>query len=111
MSANPTDTTRPTHHGFLSQNVDAEKAKAMTVGSHEAEAHEGVLAIEATHQVFGKYSKWALFIRCVALLVSQYGVAHDVYSVWVWRRTFTRWMVRPHGRTLPLHYPHLVGTA
>lgn len=27
--------------------------------------HEGVKAVEATHRVFGKYSKWALFIRYV----------------------------------------------
>ena len=28
-------------------------------------AHEGVKTVEATHKVFGKYSKWFLFIRYV----------------------------------------------
>jgi hypothetical protein len=27
------------------------------------EAHQGVKLVEATHKVWGKYSRWALFIR------------------------------------------------
>jgi hypothetical protein len=47
----------------LDYKVDAETSEALEVNSSEAEAHEGVRAIEATNKVFGKYSKWALFIR------------------------------------------------
>ena len=29
-------------------------------------AHIGVKTVEATHKVYGKYSKWFLFIRCTS---------------------------------------------
>ncbi|RXW16248.1 hypothetical protein EST38_g9606 [Candolleomyces aberdarensis] len=41
--------------------------------SDEDLAHEGVRTVEATHKVFGKYSKWALFISL--------GLAAYIYSL------------------------------
>lgn len=71
MSVDPTN-TRPSRH-LVDGNVDAEKAKATTIASHEVEAHEGVRAIEATYQVFGRFSKWALFVSL--------GLAAYIYSL------------------------------
>jgi hypothetical protein len=47
----------------LDYKVDAKTSEALEVNLSEVEAHAGVRAIEATNKVFGKYSKWAMFIR------------------------------------------------
>lgn len=54
--------------------------------SHEAqstqvEAHEGVQKIEAIHKVFGKYSKWALFI---SIALASYIYSLDGTTTWTY---------------------------
>jgi len=49
-------------------SFNEEKAPARDVESttssqtDEVAAHEGVKAIEATHKVYGRYTKWFLFV-------------------------------------------------
>lgn len=43
---------------------DSEKGESATeIQRVEDAAHYGVQAVEASHKVYGKYSKWILFIR------------------------------------------------
>ena len=43
---------------------DAEHGVSSSASSSTDIAHIGVKTVEATHKVYGKYSKWFLFIRC-----------------------------------------------
>ncbi|EAU93687.1 ferrichrome-type siderophore transporter [Coprinopsis cinerea okayama7 len=52
---------------------DVEAGSAPSITSTEIAAHVGVRNIEATHKVFGKYSKWCLFISL--------GLAAYIYSL------------------------------
>lgn len=54
-----------THKSDISSQ-DAEKgAREDVISTPDAEAHVGVATVEAANKVYGKYSKWMLFIRCV----------------------------------------------
>lgn len=44
-------------------SLDRDIPRASPSYEDEDEAHRGVRKVEAIHRVFGRYSKWALFIR------------------------------------------------
>jgi hypothetical protein len=97
-------------------------------------AHEGVRTVEATHKVFGKYSKWFLFLRYVhnttdtLLLIiadptssrrnfTQFGSCcvhllarwHDHLLVLVVRDLVFRWShPGQHHPDRPVHYQYVV---
>lgn len=52
--------SRDAEHDFEAGSLPSEKPK-LTADA----AHLGVRRVEASEKVFGKYSKWCLFIRCV----------------------------------------------
>lgn len=79
------------------------KAGESNVTLDVAEGHKGVTTVEATHRVFGKYSKWALFIRQVILMLYQ-PMCSCVLAVWVWPLTSTPWTGR--RPTCTSHGPH-----
>ncbi|KAK7447416.1 hypothetical protein VKT23_014125 [Stygiomarasmius scandens] len=58
-----------------SKHTDVEKdaAIALDISSEEEFVHQGVKTVEATNKIFGKYSKWALFVGL--------GLAAYVYSL------------------------------
>jgi len=51
-----------------SKHTDVEKdaAAALDISSEEEYVHQGVKTVEATNKIFGKYSKWALFVGYVS---------------------------------------------
>lgn len=46
-----------------SQTSDVHGVSSAGTAESDVVAHAGVKKVEATHKVFGKYSKWMLFIR------------------------------------------------
>lgn len=75
---------------------DAEKGTSDDVRSISDVGHLGVKTIQATHKVYGKYSKWFLFIRCdITSYLSHSYLPFNVHPiVWVLRPTSIHWMER-----------------
>ena len=63
--------TAARHPVVLSEKAGStEKVDSVASSAEDvAVAHSGVAMVEATHRVFGKYSKWALFISYVSPLL------------------------------------------
>ena len=52
----------------ITKDVEAgEKRPASLSAASEGSVPFGVATVEASNKVYGKYSKWALFISCVSL--------------------------------------------
>ena len=62
----------------------------------------GIKTVEATHKVYGKYSKWFLFVGYAIMVDFSEGKLTDSSSLdWGWHPTSTPWTVRPRIPTLP----------
>ena len=87
-------------------NKDAEDGLSSSASSSTDIAHIGVKTVEATHKVYGKYTKWFLFIR-YALQFLFLSWSHESHCIaWVSPPTSTRWMEQRHG--IIWHSPHQV---
>ena len=80
-------------HHQPSPSIEAER---------ESDAHAGVKRVEAAEKVYGRYSKWVLFISCV-LCQFQVPPSEIMALGLVSRRTFTHWTAQQH--ILTLHLP------
>ena len=58
----------PIHDGLPEDAVPKLDKHALEVLQAEEDAHLGVKAVEAAEKVYGRYSKWFLFIGCVLRL-------------------------------------------
>ena len=90
---------------------DAEKSTSDNVHSVSDVVHLGVKTIQATHKVYGKYSKWFLFIGYAIIYFSL------LYSLliidpidWALQPIFIHWTERLLTATLPSRCRALVTT-
>ncbi|KAF8920270.1 hypothetical protein CPB85DRAFT_1429077 [Mucidula mucida] len=72
-SGRPSEPQQRRHHPLPALNTQASQA--------EIEAHAGVATVKATHQVYGKYSKWFLFL---GLGLAAYIYSLDSQTTWAY---------------------------
>ena len=64
--------------------------------AEEEDAPLGVKTVEAAEKVYGKYSKWILFIRLVFPHYRVYARHESLHPVLAWLHISIRWTVRRH---------------